>query len=166
MEAVLSPELIGADDYLEGEKVAEVRHEFVAGQVFAMAGASEEHNLIAGNVFAALHDHLRGKVCRVFTLDMKVRLYISAAHLFYYPDVLVACEPRDSNRYFKRFPKVLVEVLSPETDRTDRREKSVGYTQTKSNWSRLKSSASSRPRVPQRQGAASETQTISWSFRA
>jgi Uma2 family endonuclease len=65
-------------------------------------------------------------------LDMKVRPYISATHLFYYPDVMVTCEPRDSNRYFKRFPKVLVEVLSPETERTDRREKFVGYTQIES----------------------------------
>ena len=129
MEATLRAELIGVEDYLEGEKFADVRHEFVAGQVFAMAGASEEHNLISGNLFAALHAHLRGKGCRVFTTDMKVRLYVSAADIFYYPDVIVTCDPRDTDRYFKRFPKVLIEVLSPETERTDRREKFVSYTQ-------------------------------------
>ena len=85
MEAALSPELVGAEDYLEGEKVAKVRHEFVAGQLFAMAGASEEHNLIAGNLFAALHAHLRGKGCRLFTFDMKVRLYVSSADFFTIP---------------------------------------------------------------------------------
>ena len=132
MEATLRSELIGVEEYLKDEKFAEVRHEFVAGQVFAMAGASEEHNLIAGNLFAALHAHLRGKRCRVFTNDMKVRLYVSAADVFYYPDVMVTCEPRDSERYFKCFPKVVVEVLSPETERTDRREKFVSYTQIES----------------------------------
>ena len=129
MEATLRSEFISAEDYLDGEKVAEVRHEFVAGQVYAMAGASEEHNFISGNIFALLHAHLRGKRCRVFATDMKVRLYVSTTDIFYYPDVMVACDPRDTDRYFKRFPKVLIEVLSPDTERTDRREKLVSYTQ-------------------------------------
>jgi Uma2 family endonuclease len=129
MEAALKPESITAEDYLAGEKLAEVRHEFVAGRVYAMAGASEEHNLILGNVFASLHTHLRGKRCRVFSADMKARLYVSANDIFYYPDVMVACDPRDTDRYFKRLPQVLIEVLSPETERTDRREKFVSYTQ-------------------------------------
>src|SRR5262249_2228183 len=110
----------------------DVRPEFVAGQLFAMAGASEEHNLIAGNVFAALRAHLRGKECVLFTFDMKVRVYLSAADLFYSPDVMVTCDQRDNDRYFKRFPQVLVEVLSPETERTDRREKFVSHTQIES----------------------------------
>jgi Uma2 family endonuclease len=61
--------------------------------------------------------------------DVKVRLKIGEDDIFYYPDIMVACEPRDTNRYFKRYPKILIEVLSPETERTDRREKLLSYTQ-------------------------------------
>jgi Uma2 family endonuclease len=132
VEAALNPEWIRVEDYLEGESHSDIRHEFVAGQIFAMAGASEEHNLIAGNLFAALHGHLRGKSCRVFTLDMKVRLAAASSDVFYYPDVLITCDPRDKDRFFKRYPSILVEVLSPETERTDRREKFVSYTQIRS----------------------------------
>ena len=96
MEATLTSEFISVDEYLGGEKLAEVRHEFVAGHVFAMAGASEEHNFIAGNIFAALHAHLQGKSCRVFLAEMKARLLASETDIFYYPDVMVACDPRDT----------------------------------------------------------------------
>jgi Uma2 family endonuclease len=129
MEARLKSEFISAEEYLEGEKAAETRHEFVGGHVYAMAGASEEHNIIVGNIFASLHAHLRGKACRAFMSDMKVRLAVSATDLFYYPDLMVACDARDTDRYFKRYPKVLIEVLSPDTERTDRREKFLSYTQ-------------------------------------
>jgi Uma2 family endonuclease len=120
----------GADtveDYLSGELRSETRHEFLGGTVYAMAGASEEHNAIAGNFFAALHSHLRGTPCRVFMVDMKVRLRIARDDVFYYPDLMVACDARDTDRYFKRYPKVLIEVLSPDTERTDRREKFLSY---------------------------------------
>src|SRR5262245_33555661 len=93
-----------------------------------MAGASEEQNFIATNLLAALHAHLRGQPCRVFMADMKVRLFISSDDVFYYPDLMVACDARDTDRYFKRYPRVLIEVLSPETERTDRREKFLSYT--------------------------------------
>src|SRR6266567_9456170 len=128
MEAPLRSEFISADDYLEGEKVTETKHEFVAGRVYAMAGASEEHNLIVTNLVASLHAHLRGKPCRLFATDMKVRLLVSTTDIFYYPDLMVTCDARDTDRYFKRFPKVLIEVLSPDTERTDRREKFLSYT--------------------------------------
>jgi Uma2 family endonuclease len=129
------PELravIGVEDYLAGEERSEVRHEFIAGEVYAMAGGSEEHAILAGNLFAALHAHLRGKGCRAFMADMKVRLQLRAEDVFYYPDLMVVCDPRDTDRYFKRFPKVLVEVLSETTERIDRREKRWSYTQLES----------------------------------
>src|SRR6266404_3018929 len=116
------------DEYLSGELRGEIRHEYIGGTIYAMAGASEDHNAIAGNLFAALHSHLRGKPCRVFFVDMKVRLLIARADIFYYPDLMVACDPRDTDRYFKRYPKVLIEVLSPDTEATDRREKFLSYT--------------------------------------
>src|SRR5437899_5049816 len=123
MEATLAPEFTSVNEYLDGERIAEAKHEFVGGHVYAMAGASSEHNLIALGLASVLRSHLRGKPCQVFIADMKVRLLVSETDIFYYPDVLVTCDPRDKERYFKRFPHVLIEVLSPDTDRTDRREK-------------------------------------------
>lgn len=120
---------LSVEDYLTGEELSEVRHEFIGGAVHAMAGASEEHNVIAVNLVAALHAHLRGKPCRAYIVDLKVRLQIARTDVFYYPDVMVVCDPRDTERYFKRHPKVLIEVLSPETERTDRREKFISYLQ-------------------------------------
>lgn len=129
MQAVKDVELVTLEEYLAGEPASEVRHEYLGGVVYAMAGASEEHNIVSGNVFAALHAHLRGKACRAFMADMKVRLEVAREDIFYYPDLMVACDSRDTHRHYKRFPKVLVEVLSPDTERIDRREKFLSYTQ-------------------------------------
>lgn len=129
MQAAKEMRRVSVADYLAGERVGEVRHEYLGGTVYAMAGASEEHNVIAGNIFAALHSHLRRGPCRAFMTDLKVHVRISNDEVFYYPDVMVACDPRDTDRYFKRFPKILIEVLSSETERTDRREKFLSYTQ-------------------------------------
>jgi len=129
MQALKELEPISVADYLAGEPLSEVRHEYLGGTVYAMAGASEDHNIVAGNLFAALHSHLRGKPCRAYMADLKVRLQIARTDIFYYPDVMVACDPRDTERYFKRHPKVLIEVLSPDTERIDRREKLLSYIQ-------------------------------------
>jgi Uma2 family endonuclease len=99
-------------EYLEGEQHAEVKHEYYDGQVYAMAGASDRHELAAGNVFAALLSHLRGKGCRVFKSDMKLRLQFRGKTLFYYPDVMVACDPADNAPLYREHPKLIVEVLS------------------------------------------------------
>lgn len=129
MQAAQELELITVEDYLAGEPLNEVRHEYIGGVVYAMAGASREHNTLAGNLFAAVHEHLRGKPCKVFMADLKVRLEVAREEIFYYPDVAVACDPRDTDRYFIRYPRVLIEVLSPDTERLDRREKFLNYTQ-------------------------------------
>ncbi len=128
MEAVQNTVLLSVDDYLDGERYSEVRHEYLGGVVYAMAGGSREHNTLAGNLFVSLRSHLRGKSCQVFFADVKVRLQIGDEDIFYYPDVMVTCDPRDTDRYSSRFPKVVIEVLSPETERTDRREKFLSYT--------------------------------------
>lgn len=120
--------MVSAEDYLRGEPSSEVRHEYVAGVLDAMSGASEEHNELAGNLYTALRSHLRGGPCKVFMVDMKVRLELGPKEVFYYPDLAVTCDARDIERHFKRYPKVIVEVLSPETERTDRREKFMAYT--------------------------------------
>ena len=120
---------ISPDEYLEGERSAEVRHEYVDGHVYAMAGASDDHNRIAGNIFAELRERLRGHRCEPFINDMKVKIPPAFADVYYYPDVLVACDPTDNARYFRERPTVIIEVLSPETERTDRREKAIAYRQ-------------------------------------
>jgi Uma2 family endonuclease len=112
-------------DYLLGELASEIRHEYVDGEVFAMAGAGEAHNLIAGNIFAKLRGLVRGGPCRVYISDMKLRVKTWKA--YYYPDVMVACDPTDSEGNYKERPSLVVEVLSQSTERTDRREKMLAY---------------------------------------
>jgi Uma2 family endonuclease len=115
---------LSVEEYLEGERDAEVRHEYVAGQAYAMAGASVRRNRIAGNIFTRLSVHLDGADCEPFISDMKVRV---APDLFYYPDVFVACDPPGGDPYFRTEPRLVVEVLSPSTERADRREKLAAY---------------------------------------
>lgn len=116
--------LLTIEEYLHGEADSPVRHEYLGGHIFAMAGASEEHNLIAGNLLALLRPHLRGTDCRVFMSDMKVQIQ---DHIFYYPDLLVTCNRKDNHRYFKTQPNLIVEVLSQSTESLDRREKLTNY---------------------------------------
>jgi Uma2 family endonuclease len=120
------------DKYLELEQTSEIRHEYVDGEVFAMAGASEEHNLIVTNLIALLRPHLRGTPCRTFASDMKVKVKVQKADIFYYPDVLVTCDPNDNEKYFKTSPKLIVEVLSNSTKTIDKREKRLNYQNIKS----------------------------------
>ena len=116
--------LISVAEYLEGEREAEVRHEYVAGKVYAMACASDRHNRIALNVAAALNSQLGAGPCETFISDMK--LYV-APDVFYYPDVMVACDDPIADSYFRRHPVLLVEVISPSTERNDRNEKLLAY---------------------------------------
>jgi Uma2 family endonuclease len=115
------------EDYLAGEESADVKHEYVGGVVYAMAGGSLDHNAICLNLAAALRAHLRGGPCRVFIADVKVRLEHAGNEIFYYPDVMVGCDGRDTDPRFLRHPKVLIEVLSETTERIDRREKFWAY---------------------------------------
>lgn len=111
-------------DYLAGERDAAVRHEYVSGQAYAKAGASARHNRIAGNIFGRLNEHLDGDECEPFISGVKVRV---APDLFYYPDVVVTCDPPGGDPYFRTRPRLVVEVLSPATERADRREKLAAY---------------------------------------
>ena len=121
--------LISPEEYLEGERLSEIRREYVDGYVYAMAGASDDHNRIALNLATELQTALRGKRCEAFTNDMKLRMPPAIPEAFYYPDVLVACEETDNARYFREQPSILFEVLSPETERIDRREKANAHRQ-------------------------------------
>lgn len=112
-------------EYLDGEPLSDIRHEYVDGEIYAMAGAGEAHNLIAGNVFSKLRNLVRGGPCRVFISDMK--LHVATWNAFYYPDVMVICDPGDVQSLYKQNPSLVVEVLSPSTESIDRREKMLAY---------------------------------------
>ncbi len=113
---------MSVEDYLEMEKTATVRHEYVAGEVYAMTGASRRHNRIAGNVYRRLADAAAGGPCRVYMETVKLR-----KDIFYYPEVMVACGSEPENPYYEDAPCLVVEVVSPSTESTDRREKLAAY---------------------------------------
>jgi len=122
-------QMITEEDYLRGEELARERHEYVAGEVYAMTGGSRKRNQIAINVLSALRRHLRGKPCRAYINDIKVK--IQADSIYYYPDVLVTCDHRDLGEgaptHYVEHPSLLVEVTSPTTESIDRREKLTAY---------------------------------------
>ena len=115
-----------AAEFLAWDETQTLRHEFVRGEVFAMAGAGEAHVTVALNIAMALRRHLHGTPCRTFITDMKLR--VEAADAFYYPDVMVTCSPTDAgDPLVKREPVLLVEVLSPATAAYDRGDKFAAY---------------------------------------
>ena len=118
---------ITVEEYLKLEETSTVRHEYVAGELFAMSGASRRHNRIAGNVFSALRTHLDGGPCHPYITDLKVGLSVGRDEFYYYPDVLVVCGAEDLASSIVRDPKLVLEVLSPSTQRVDRQEKAVNY---------------------------------------
>jgi Uma2 family endonuclease len=119
---------ITAEEYLAKERVADYKSEYYKGEIFAFAGASREHNLIAGNIHSILHQQLRNKSCEVYPSDMRVKVNITG--LYTYPDVVVVCgEPKfeDERRDTLLNPIVLIEVLSPSTENYDRGTKFEHY---------------------------------------
>jgi Uma2 family endonuclease len=114
--------------YLEFEEGSPVKHEFADGKLFAMAGSSDEHNTISASFVSLLREAVRGGPCRAFNSDMKVL----TNQVFYYPDAMVSCDERDTkvtpqNRFYKSHPCLIVEVLSPSTEKIDRGEKLHNY---------------------------------------
>ena len=127
MNAVPEPSFSG-EDFLAWEAHQPVKHEFLAGEVFAMAGARDAHVTIAGNVFMLLRAHTRGTPCRTYIADMKLR--VAAADAYFYPDVFVTCDPRDQmTDTWKSFARLVVEVLSDSTAGYDRGRKFQNYRQ-------------------------------------
>jgi Uma2 family endonuclease len=118
---------VPVDEYLDGETRSERKHEFIDGIVYAMVGASNSHNTIATNVTGLLHSQLRGKTCRVFNADAKVRVRLPSGTRFYYPDASVVCQPNRPEDTFNDAPVVIIEVLSESTRRTDEHEKREAY---------------------------------------
>lgn len=122
-------EYVSPEDYLRLEAQSPVRHEYVAGGIYAMTGASLRHNILAGNLFSALRAHLKASPCRVFIEGVK--LHVVHDNAYYYPDVIVSCDPRlqsitgDSMAIDQ--PTLVIEVLSSSTEGVDRREKFFAY---------------------------------------
>lgn len=114
---------ISEAEYLAGEPLATVRHEYIDGDVYAMAGASVNHNRISMNIGSMFAVHLKGKPCQPYMSDLKVRVQGA----YFYPDVVVDCSPLSGDAYYTEQPTILVEVLSKSTRRTDQVIKSNAY---------------------------------------
>ncbi|MFV9505316.1 MAG: Uma2 family endonuclease [Oscillochloridaceae bacterium umkhey_bin13] len=119
---------ITEQEYLELERASTIKHEYYGGEIYAMTGASRIHNLIAGNTIASLHGQLRRKPCQVLPSDMRVK--IKKTGLYTYPDLVIICgEPQFTDDALDTLtnPLVLVEILSPSTERYDRGMKFQNY---------------------------------------
>ena len=125
--SALAQSFISPEDYLAGERVSPVKHEYRRGTVYAMAGVKKPHALITNNLSGLLYNHLRNHPCAAFTSEMKV--YLEQADCYYYPDILVCGEKQDiqTPNDFVLHPVLIVEVLSASTKKFDRGEKFADY---------------------------------------
>ena len=118
---------VSPEDYLEGERLSPIKHEYRRGLIYAMVGAKKPHVIITGNIARSIGNHLANSPCVVMASDIKVRLV--EANCYYYPDVVVTCHPDDlqGNEDFILHPKIVIEVLSKSTAKFDRTGKFVDY---------------------------------------
>jgi Uma2 family endonuclease len=115
------------EEYLAFERTSDTKHEYVDGEIYAMAGGSKHHNRLASDLFSLLNLRLIGSNCEAFIGDVLLQV---RATLFYYPDVYVVCNSaEDEDEYIAHNPVLVAEVLSPSTKRIDRREKLAEYKQ-------------------------------------
>src|SRR5437588_5953416 len=119
--------LVSVEDYLAQELSSPVKHEYLGGVVYAMAGARNAHKLVATNTVGALYARLRGRPCRPYNSDTKIRIRLPTQVRFYYPDGSVVCRPNPQTDSFQDEPAVLLEVLSRRTRRIDEGEKKDAY---------------------------------------
>ena len=125
---IASPQnsLLTPEAYLQLETDSDIKHEYIDGEIYAMAGATDTHVTIVLNMAVLLRGHLRGSNCRVYISDMKVK--IETKNRFFYPDVMVTCDTQDrENSTYKQFPRLIIEVLSDSTEAFDRGDKFADY---------------------------------------
>ena len=127
MTALKQPDFISIADYLAGEEISDVKHEYLGGTDHAMAGATNQHNIVAVTILGILFGMLRGKSCQAFNSDTKIHIKFPDHTRFYYPDAMVVCEPNPASDHFQDQPVVIVEVLSDSTRRADLVEKRDAY---------------------------------------
>lgn len=126
MVATPQSQTMSLEQYLDWEPLQELRYEYVNGEINAMTGGTIPHNDIALNLYRVLYPHLRARGCRINVADVK--LQISSSNLYYYPDVIVSCDPRDLTAQTSiQWPTLIIEVLSPRTEAKDRGEKLANY---------------------------------------
>lgn len=126
MNVSLKDNRISVEEYLQGELIAEVRHEYIDGYVYAMSGTSRNHEKIIGNLYAKFLNHLRNMPCDVFSSNIKVHV---SKTKFFYPDVMVVCGDDNGDDYYTDKPILIVEVLSKSTRRQDHTTKRFAYRQ-------------------------------------
>jgi Uma2 family endonuclease len=114
-------------DYLEAEQRSAIRHEYLYGTIHAMAGGSRRHNQICLSIATMLRRKIQKGPCQTYMNDVKVLIRTRLGEIFYYPDVMVGCDPADSHDFYLERPSILFEVTSPSTELTDRREKLTAY---------------------------------------
>jgi Uma2 family endonuclease len=127
MTAAVKWNLVSIENYLAGELESPIKHEYLGGVVYAMAGARNLHNRIATNLLGALHFRLRGRPCQPFNSDTKIRVRLPTQTRFYYPDTSVICRPNPDDDSYQDEPAVIAEVLSKGTRRIDEGEKKDAY---------------------------------------
>jgi Uma2 family endonuclease len=120
--------LMSAKEYLVWEPTQEERYEYWDGEVVMMSGATRNHNRISANFFKLLDDALAGRTCEVYIVDVKVQ--VEPGQKYFYPDVVVTCDERDTDPQLVQFPCLIIEVLSPSTEAADRGKKFAKYRQS------------------------------------
>ena len=115
------------EEYLEFEEQSRIRHEYIAGEIFAMTGVTKRHNRIAGRFYQAFANHLKAGPCDAYMSDVKVKLRVNRDTHAYYPDVMVVCGRDPNEDRYVADPKLIVEVLSTSTAGVDRQEKRIAY---------------------------------------
>ena len=125
--ARLTVDYVTPEEYLTSEAVSDVRHEYLAGAVYATSGTTVAHGRIIANLSGDLARQLRGRRCEAFTSEIKARIQVGADSFYYYPDLVVDGGKPTDESLFAEEPRVIFEVLSPATERTDRYEKRLNY---------------------------------------
>lgn len=115
------------EEYLEFEEPSRIRHEYIAGEIFAMTGVTKRHNRISGRLYSAFTNHLKGGPCDAYISDVKVKLRVNHDIHAYYPDVMAVCGRDPKEDRYVADPKLVVEVLSTSTAGVDRHEKRIAY---------------------------------------
>ncbi len=128
MQTALKSEFVSVADYLVAEEASAIRHEYLGGLVYAMAGETLAHNQISQNLLLQLRRKTKGGPCRTFISDVRVNFQLRTDEYYYYPDLVVTCDKRDTHPRFVQYPKLIIEVLSESTERVDKREKFFAYT--------------------------------------
>ena len=123
LQPLKQPQLISEREYLDGELLSDIKHEYIDGDIYAMSGASANHNRITTEFSRLLGNHLVKTPCDVFAADMKVK----AGGNFFYPDVIVDCQNTNGEAYFTESPRIIIEVLSKTTRKIDHTLKRQAY---------------------------------------